>query len=95
MKTVWVRTAHVQASDEFFTHENDITEAKQCYYIVIANYDENPIGKLYQTANLIAPQISILPDSYKFFKIVIRHGKQQEHLLVLYASNEKIYVKKE
>lgn len=83
------------ASEERATDDEEIQSFKSFYYIVIADYDESPHGKLYKTANMIAPQISVFPDSYKFFKILIRHGETQEKQLVLFASNEKLYVKKE
>jgi len=82
------------ASDERVSDDEDIQAFKSFYYIVIADFEESPRGKLYKTANLISPQISVYPDSYKFFKILITHGKQQEHQMVLFASNEKIFVKK-
>ncbi|AXG70003.1 hypothetical protein KORDIASMS9_02232 [Kordia sp. SMS9] len=81
-------------SDERATDDEDIQAFKSFYYIVIANFEQSPQGKLYKTANLISPQISVYPDSYRFFKILITHGEQQEKQLVLFASNEKIYVKK-
>jgi len=82
-------------SDERATDDEEIQSFKSFYYIVIADYEESPQGKLYKTDNLIAPQISVFPDSYRFFKILITHGKEQENQLVLFASNEKMYVKKE
>lgn len=82
-------------SEERATDDEEIQAFKSFYYIVIADYEESPHGKLYRTANMISPQISVFPDSYKFFKILITHGKQQENQLVLFASNEKLYVKKE
>lgn len=81
-------------SDERATDDEEIQAFKSFYYIVIADYEESPRGKLYKTENLISPQISVYPDSYKFFKILIKHGEQQEKQLVLFASNEKLYVKK-
>ncbi|MEM6722231.1 MAG: hypothetical protein AAF611_23085 [Bacteroidota bacterium] len=81
-------------SDERATDDEEIQAFKSFYYIVIADYEESPQGKLYKTENLISPQIFVYPDSYKFFKILITHGEQQENQLVLFASNEKIYVKK-
>ncbi|WP_298512533.1 hypothetical protein [uncultured Kordia sp.] len=81
-------------SDERATDDEDIQAFKSFYYIVIADYEESPQGKLYKTTNLISPQISVYPDSYRFFKILITHGEQQENQIVLFASNEKIYVKK-
>jgi len=83
------------ASDERASDDEDIQAFKSFYYIVIADFEESPQGKLYKTENLISPQISVYPDSYRFFKILITHGEQQENQLVLFASNEKIYVKKE
>ncbi|EDP95590.1 hypothetical protein U8527_06065 [Kordia algicida OT-1] len=83
------------ASDERASDDEDIQAFKSFYYIVIADFEESPQGKLYQTKNLISPQISVFPDSYRFFKILITHGKRQEKQLVLFASNEKLYVKKE
>lgn len=83
------------ASDERASADEDIQAFKSFYYIVIADYEELPQGKLYKTENLISPQISVYPDSYKFFKILITHGEQQENQLVLFANNEKVYVKKE
>jgi hypothetical protein len=80
-------------SDERATDDEEIQAFKSFYYIVIADFNESPQGKLYQTRNLISPTISVFPDSYKFFKILITHGEQQEKQLVLFASNEKIYVK--
>jgi hypothetical protein len=80
-------------SDERVSDDDEIQAFKSFYYIVIANFEESPQGKLYQTENLISPQISVFPDSYKFFKILITHGAQQEKQLVLFASNEKLYVK--
>ncbi|MFK7749971.1 MAG: hypothetical protein AB8B65_16375, partial [Kordia sp.] len=82
-------------SEERATDDEEIQAFKSFYYIVIADYEEAPHGKLYKTANLISPQISVFPDSYKFFKILITHSEQQENQLVLFASNEKLYVKKE
>lgn len=82
-------------SNERVSKDEEIQAFKSFYYIVIADFEESPQGKLYKTENLISPQISVYPDSYKFFKILITHGKQQEKQLVLFASNEKIYVKKE
>lgn len=82
-------------SDERVSNDDDIQAFKRFYYIVIADFDESPNGKLYRTENLISPEISVYPDSYKFFKILIKHGEQQEKQLVLFASNEKLYVKKE
>lgn len=82
-------------SDERVSDDEEIQAFKSFYYIVIADFEESPQGKLYKTKNLISPMISVYPDSYKFFKILIKHGKQQEKQLVLFASNEKIYVKKE
>ncbi|WP_420572278.1 hypothetical protein [Kordia sp.] len=82
-------------SDERVSDDEDIQAFKSFYYLVIADFEESPQGKLYKTANLISPQISVYPDSYKFFKILITHGERQENQLVLFASNEKIYVKKE
>ncbi len=81
-------------SDERATDDEDIQAFKSFYYIVIADFEQSPQGKLYKTANLISPKISVYPDSYRFFKILITHGEQQEKQLVLFASNEKIYVKK-
>ncbi|WP_156168995.1 hypothetical protein [Kordia jejudonensis] len=83
------------ASDERVSDDEEIQAFKSFYYIVIADFDESPEGKLYQTENLISPQISVFPDSYRFFKILITHGELQEKQLVLFASNEKVYVKKE
>ncbi|PTX63491.1 hypothetical protein C8N46_10191 [Kordia periserrulae] len=83
------------ASNERTSDDEDIQAFKSFYYIVIANFEESPQGKLYKTANLISPQISVYPDSYKYFKILITHGEQQDKQLVLFANNEKIYVKKE
>lgn len=83
------------ASDERASDDEELQTFKSFYYIVIADFEESPQGKLYKTANFIAPQISVYPDSYKFFKILITHGEQQEKQLVLFASNEKLYVKKE
>jgi uncharacterized protein YktA (UPF0223 family) len=82
-------------SDERVSDDEELQTFKSFYYIVIADFEESPVGKLYQTENLISPTISVFPDSYKFFKILIRHGEQQEKQLVLFASNEKVYVKKE
>lgn len=82
-------------SDERVGNDEEIQAFKSFYYIVIADFNELPNGKLYQTENLISPKISVFPDSYKFFKILITHGAQQENQLVLFASNEKLYVKKE
>jgi len=82
-------------SDERATDDDEIQSFKSFYYIVIADFEESPRGKLYQTKNLISPTISVFPDSYKFFKILITHGEQQEKQLVMFASNEKVYVKKE
>jgi hypothetical protein len=82
-------------SDERVSDDEELQTFKSFYYIVIADFEESPAGKLYQTKNLISPTISVFPDSYKFFKILIRHGEQQEKQLVLFASNEKVYVKKE
>ncbi len=82
-------------SDERVSDDEEIQAFKSFYYIVIADFEESPQGKLYKTKNLISPIISVYPDSYKFFKILIKHGEQQEKQLVLFASNEKIYVKKE
>ncbi|WP_046743600.1 hypothetical protein [Kordia zhangzhouensis] len=82
-------------SDERAIDDEDIQVFKSFYYIVIADYEESPNGKLYKTSHLISPQLMVYPDSYKFFKILITHGKEQEQQLVLFASNEKLYVKKE
>lgn len=83
-------------SDERIDKKSDISDYKCFYYIIIVDYDpEQPNGKLYKTKNLIAPDINVFPDSYKFFKIHITHGKKQEKQLLLFASNEKLYVKKE
>ena len=82
-------------SEERATDDEEIQAFKSFYYIVIADYEESPHGKLYKTANMISPQISVFPDSYKFFKILITHGETREKQLVLFASNEKLYVKKE
>jgi len=82
-------------SDERIGDDEEIQTFKCFYYLVIADYKESPNGKLYQTENFISPKISVFPDSYKFFKILITHGAEQENQLVLFASNEKIYVKKE
>ena len=82
-------------SDERIGDDEEIQTFKCFYYLVIADYKESPDGKLYQTENFISPKISVFPDSYKFFKILITHGTEQENQLVLFASNEKIYVKKE
>lgn len=81
------------ASNERASDDEELQTFKSFYYIVIADYEESPQGKLYRTANMISPQISVYPDSYKFFKILITHGAQQEKQLVLFASNEKLYVK--
>ncbi|QHI38595.1 hypothetical protein IMCC3317_39890 [Kordia antarctica] len=83
------------SSDERASDDDEIQAFKSFYYIVIADFEESPQGKLYKTENLISPTISVFPDSYKFFKILIKHGEQQEKQLMLFASNEKIYVKKE
>lgn len=80
-------------SDERVSDDEEIQAFKSFYYIVIADFEESPQGKLYRTENMISPIISVYPDSYKFFKILIKHGEQQEKQLVLFASNEKIYVK--
>ncbi len=82
-------------SDERVSDDEELQAFKSFYYIVIADFEESPNGKLYQTENLISPKISVFPDSYKFFKILITHGAQQEKQLVLFASNEKVYMKKE
>ncbi|MBC8753537.1 hypothetical protein H2O64_02565 [Kordia sp. YSTF-M3] len=82
-------------SDERVSDDDEIQAFKSFYYIVIADFEESPQGKLYQTENLISPQISVFPDSYKFFKILITHGEQQEKQLMLFASNDKVYIKKE
>lgn len=82
-------------SNERASDDEEIQAFKSFYYIVIADFEESPQGKLYKTENLVSPQISVYPDSYKFFKILITHGEQQEKQLVLFASNEKVYVKKE
>ncbi|WP_430409791.1 hypothetical protein [Kordia sp.] len=82
-------------SDERVSDDDELQAFKSFYYIVIADFDESPQGKLYKTENLISPTISVYPDSYRFFKILIKHGEQQEKQLVLFASNEKLYVKKE
>lgn len=82
-------------SNERASDDEDIQAFKSFYYIVIADFEESPQGKLYKTNNLISPQISVYPDSYKYFKILITHGEQQDKQLVLFANNEKIYVKKE
>lgn len=81
-------------SNERASNDSDIQDFKSFYYIVIADYKDSPEGKLYKTANLVSPEISVFPDSYKFFKILIKHGVDHEKQLVLFASNEKIYVKK-
>ena len=82
-------------SDERASDDDEIQAFKSFFYIVIADFEESPQGKLYKTENLISPTISVFPDSYRFFKILIRHGEQHEKQLVLFASNEKLYVKKE
>ncbi|WP_298425159.1 hypothetical protein [uncultured Kordia sp.] len=82
-------------SNERVSDDEELQAFKSFYYIVIADFDESPQGKLYRTENLISPTISVFPDSYRFFKILITHGEQQEKQLVLFASNEKVYVKKE